>query len=90
MITDILISLFNLFMKIILFLLPTWTIWPHQLLDGLTYFTTTISNFNFIVPIDSLFQAIQFVVHFEEMYLSTKLILKVWNYFRGTGSGLDI
>ena len=90
MIITLLLYLITAFLTTIVWLLPTWTLWPDTLLDGLTYFFTAIAKFNFIFPIDSLFAVILFIVNFEVLYLTVKLIMKIFNYARGTGSGLDI
>jgi hypothetical protein len=74
----------------VVFILPTWSIWPASLLTGLTYFFTAVAKFNFIFPIDTLFTVILFIINFEVLYLTAKLIMKVFNYVRGTGSGLDL
>lgn len=78
------------FISFIVLLLPTWSIWPDSLLTGLTYFFSSLAKLNFIFPIDTLFTVLLFIVNFEILYFSSKLVMKLFNYFRGTGSGLDI
>lgn len=78
------------FIGIITFILPTWTIWPADFLTGLQYFASSLAKFNFIFPVDSLFAVLLFIINFEVVYFTAKIILKLFNYFRGTGSGLDI
>lgn len=90
MITSLLLTLIYYLLLIICSILPTYQIWPNELLDGLTYFFSQLSNFNFIFPIDSLFSAIVFFVSFEALYLTAKLIMKVFGFARGTGTGLDL
>lgn len=93
MITDI-------FLYIISFLIGTvgnimtaiasdFSIWPPVLLNGLTYFFTQLMNWNFFIPIDSLLQAIKFLIDFLASYVSIKLLLKLFNFARGS-DGLDI
>jgi len=90
MITDLLIYIVSAFIQAITFILPTWTPWPSALLEGLTYFFTNLAKFNIIFPVDTLLTVLAFVINFEVIYFSSKLIIKILNFFRGTGSGLDI
>jgi hypothetical protein len=90
MISSALIYIFSAFLSVIVFLLPSWSVWPTDLLSGLSYFATSLAKLNFIFPIDSLFTVLLFVINFEVLYFTAKIIMKVFNYFRGTGSGLDI
>lgn len=90
MITDIFIYLIRIFIDFVVWLLPTWTVWPTALLDGLTYVFASMAKLNFILPIDSLFAVLLFFIQFEVLYLGAKLVMKLFNFIRGTGSGLDI
>jgi len=90
MITNILILVLTYFLKAVCFLLPTWQIWPDSLLTGLNYFFSSIAKFNFLFPIDTLFQVLIFFISFEALYFSAKIVMKIVNFFRGTGSGLDL
>lgn len=90
MITDLLIYILRLIIDTIVFVLPSWTVWPPDLLNGLNYTAQSLAKLNFIFPIDSLFTIILFVITFETLYLSSKIILKVFGFIRGSGSGLDI
>jgi hypothetical protein len=90
MITDIIIFIISSFINLITTILPTWQIWPTAFLDGISYISSQIAVFNFIFPIDTLFTVILFFISFEVAYMTAKIIIKVLNFFRGTGSGLDI
>ena len=90
MIANLFIYLATIMVKTIAIILPEWQIWPQTFLDALSYFFTEIAKWNYIFPIDSLFAVLTFVIGFEVAYFTAKLVLKVFNYFRGTGSGLDI
>jgi hypothetical protein len=90
MITSLLLYLITLFISLIVLILPSWEVWPDSLLTGLTYFFGSITKFNFIFPVDSLFAVIIFIINFEVLYLTAKLVMKIFNYIRGAGSGLDI
>lgn len=90
MITTLLLLIITYFMNFLCFILPTWQIWPQSLLDGLTYFFQQLAVFNFIFPVDTLFTVLIFILNFEILYFTAKLTMKLFNYIRGTGSGLDI
>jgi len=85
-----LLYILTFFISIIVLLSPTFTPWPADLLTGLEYFFYSLAKLNFIFPIDSLFSVLLFIIYFEVIYFTAKIILKVFNFFRGTGSGLDI
>lgn len=90
MILTLLLYLVSFLIAGIVFLLPSWTIWPEAFLTGITYFLNCLATINFIFPIDSLFTVILFLINFEVLYFSAKLVIKFFNFVRGTGSGLDI
>jgi hypothetical protein len=90
MIIDIILYILGQFIHFVAYLLPTWEVWPDTLLYGLTYFFNAVANFNFIVPVDSLFTVILFIINFEVAWFGAKLLMKLFNFIRGTGSGLDI
>lgn len=90
MITTILLNIFSYIMGIIVMILPTFTVWPQVLIDGLQYMCTSVAKLNFILPIKEWFDIILFFINFSVTYLTAKLILKAFNFLRGTGSGLDI
>jgi hypothetical protein len=90
MITDIIIFIISSFINLITTILPAWQIWPADFLNGVSYIFGQLAGFNFIFPIDTLFDVIIFFISFEVAYMTAKLIIKVLNFFRGTGSGLDI
>jgi hypothetical protein len=90
MIFTILFYILTLILQTVIIILPTWNVWPASLLDGITYFSSAIGTLNFIFPVDTLFAVILFIINFEALYFLSKLIMKIFNYIRGTGSGLDI
>lgn len=90
MIIDIVLYLIGYLLNFISIILPTWTIWPQTLLDGFSYFASAFARLNFLLPINTLFNCLSFLIGFEATYLSVKLTMKLFNFLRGTGSGLDI
>lgn len=93
MITDIFLYILALIMTMIFQISDTlsagWSVWPDSVLSGLTYFLQLLMTFNFIFPIDTLFDVIKFIISFEVIYLGVKLLLKLFNYIRGA-SGIEI
>ena len=85
MIITIFIYILSSIMGIIEKILPRYQIWPDVVLNGLNYFATTLSDFNILFPIDTLFQCMIFIGDFLSAYLIVRLILIVINFFRGTG-----
>lgn len=59
--------------------LPTWQIWPDSVLNGLYFFSSTLAQFNFIFPVDVLFQALIFFIIFFSLLLPIKILLKIFN-----------
>lgn len=90
MITTFFINLLGFILYVIISILPTFSVWPAELLAGLQYITQSFALLNFVFPVDQLFSALIWFIHFNALYLTAKLTLKVFNYIRGTGSGLDI
>lgn len=66
-----------------------WSIWPSSVLSGMTYFFTQLMNFNFLFPVDTFLAVLIFMVRFDVIYVGVRLLLKMFNWIRGSG-GLDI
>lgn len=93
MITDIFLYLVGLIMTLVFTISDSitgnWTVWPASFLNGLTYFFQQVMVFNFLLPIDTLFDVIKFVIAFEVMYLGVKILFKLFNFIRGA-SGIEL
>jgi len=89
MVIDIFLILIIWFLQLINYLLPNFSIWPTSLLIGITYLANAVMSFNFIFPIDKLFEVISFLIIFFSYFLSAKIIFMIINYIRGTDS-IDI
>jgi hypothetical protein len=87
---SLLFNIFAFIMTTVATILPTWTIWPQALIDGLTYIANSFAKLNFILPISEWFTILLFFINFSALYVSAKMILKAFNYLRGTGSGIDL
>jgi hypothetical protein len=77
-------------MSIVSVLLPHWQVWPATFLNGITYLSTACGTLNFLFPVADLTTVFIFIINFEVAYLTAKIVVKIFNYVRGTGSGLDI
>lgn len=62
-----------------------WTVWPSAVLDGLTYFFTNLMNFDFFLNIYQMLLAMKWLVGFLIIYISVRLLLKLFNFLRGSG-----
>lgn len=90
MLGDLFFYIISIMIKLAVFVLPSFTVWPQTLIDGLTYIFNALAKFNFILPVDTFFSALLFFIHFNALYLGAKLSLKLINFVRGTGTGLEI
>ena len=90
MITIIFLKILTGFISVISSVLPGWTVWPQQFLDGLNYLFSNLATFNFLFPVSDIFSILLFFINFEVLYFTSKIIMKTFNFFRGTGSGLDL
>lgn len=93
MITDMFLYILALIMTMIFQISDSissgWTVWPAGVLNGITYLFQQLMIFNFLFPIDTLFEVIIFIIKFEIFYLGVKILLKLFNYIRGA-SGIEI
>ena len=71
------------------FIAHGWSVWPSNVLDGLTYFFSHLMNWNFLLNTYALLQAISTLIKFLVIYVGVRLALKLFNWMRGAG-GIDI
>lgn len=74
MIIGIFIKILAFVLGIMAVILPTWKVWPDEITNGFSFFVSTISDFNFILPIDTFLTAVVFLVNFIGFILIVKLI----------------
>jgi hypothetical protein len=89
MIFTLIIYLFSFFISALVAMLPGWSLWPDILLTGVSYFCSCLAHFNFIFPVDTLFSVLLFLINFEILYFTSKLVIMFWNWIRGAG-GINI
>jgi hypothetical protein len=90
MITSMILYLFSFLLSLLSsmtdFLAQGWSVWPASVLNGLTYFFSLLMDWDFLINTSQLLTATKWLMDFEIIYLSTKLLLKLFNWIRGTGS----
>lgn len=65
------------------------SIWPPIVLQGLTYFFTSLMKIDFVLNIVQLLTSMKWLVGFLIVYVLIKLFLKLINWLRGSGE-LDV
>jgi len=89
MITDVILYTFSFLLGVIgniaVFLSQGWSIWPPSVLNGFTYFFTTLMSFNIILPIKDWLGQLLFLMNFDAIYVSIKLLMRIFNFVRGSG-----
>jgi len=85
MLFDAIFYLLGSILSIVSAIAPTWVIWPQTLLDGVNYFAVAIAKLNFLLPIDTLFDCIEFFAGFLAAYYSVKGLVSLVNWIRGAG-----
>jgi hypothetical protein len=68
------------------FIARGWSPWPASVLDGLTYFFVNLMKFDFIFNIRQLLLAVKWVILFDLIYICVRLLMKLINWARGSGS----
>jgi hypothetical protein len=71
------------------FIANGFSIWPDNVINGLTYFFTALTNWDFILNTTEMLKAIKWSIYFDIVYVSIKLLLKLFNWIRGSGE-LDV
>lgn len=78
MLIDLLANLITLFFGAIANILPTWQVWPADLLNGIAYFFGTLKTLNFILPIDIFFNCLLMLTGFLLVFYPVKMLLKLF------------
>lgn len=79
----------SIFSSLRFFIAQGWSIWPSNVLDGLTYFLTQLMNWDFLLNITELLTALKWLLGFIIIFLGVKLALKIANWIRGA-SGIEL
>ena len=89
MIVTLALYLLGYFISFFTLLLPTWQLWPDQVFDAVRYFADGIMSLNsilLVVPV--IYIAFVWFLRVLIYYFTFRLLVKIFNYFRGTGDGL--
>ena len=89
MVIDMILWLVGFLIKIVALVLPPIQVLPEIVFDAVGFFAGILARFDFLFPIETLFEALSFFLAFLIVYFSVKIITKALNYLRGTGSGLE-
>lgn len=65
--------------------LPHFSIWPQSILNAIVYLINSLAIINFILPMDTFFYCVNFFIGFLILYYGAKLLVSIFNYFRGSG-----
>lgn len=77
--------LFDSVVFIMQFIAKDFSVWPDNVLNGFTYFFTSLMNFDFILNTTELLNMLKYLIAFDVIYISIKLLLKLFNWVRGSG-----
>jgi hypothetical protein len=83
MFIDILLNMFSSVILAIAKVLPTFSIWPAIVTNGIRDFCGYIMKLNWIFPADSFLHALGFFIEFVGWYFFAKLIIWFFNWARG-------
>lgn len=71
------------------FVAGNFSIWPSTVLNGLTYFFSSLMKLDFILNIYQMLTSLKWLIAFLIVWVSIKLLLKLFNFGRGSGE-IDI
>lgn len=86
MIIDVILYIFGSFIGWIGLLLSEYSIYPQNLLNGISFFGQKIATLDFFIfDIPAIMTIFLFVLQFEIYYFFALKIVSVINFFRGGG-----
>jgi hypothetical protein len=92
MLTNIILYVFSFLIgtlgQIVIFISQGWHL-PSAVFDATTYFFSFLMKFNIIVPMDQWLTALKWSIGFDAVYVAVRLVMKIFNYVRGSG-GIEI
>jgi hypothetical protein len=83
MFIDFVLGLMSNIISALADVLPTFSVWPVIVTNGITDVCTAFMKLNWIFPMDALLDALSFFIDFLGWYFFAKLIIMIFNYFRG-------
>jgi len=82
MIVDIILLITAAIFSALVFILPGWTVWPADLLNGITYFFSLFGTLNILIPglAADLLALLLFYTRFEAAYFTARKIVQLFNF----------
>lgn len=84
MIVDFIILLFSYVIQAIAWFLPNWNL-PNSFYEFTNQVFNDIYSLNYLLPIDTFFEIIKYVIYFELLIIMLKIASGVISYWRGGG-----
>lgn len=78
MITNYFLNFVGFILKMFSMILPNWSVWPDVVQTSFAYLVSTVSNFNIILPIDTFFTCLIFIINFTCYLVITKIIIIIF------------
>lgn len=86
MILDIGLYLFGTIINWLIILLPDFSIYPDQLLNGISFFGEKMASLDFFIfDVPAFMVIFLFILQFEIYYFLALKIASIANFFRGSG-----
>jgi len=86
MLVDIIIYVFATLISWTASILPTWTLWPPIVLESVAFFGQQMQKLNFFIfDVPAIMVIVVFLLYFEIYYFTTRKIVSLINFFRGSG-----
>ena len=85
MITETLLTILKNLLLFILRLLPSASSLPSGIDSAFSYFSGIFSQVNYLIPLDTLFSLLSFILVFEASIFLFHMLNFIYNKFRGSG-----
>lgn len=86
MIVDIVLTIITWFLKALNSILPTYSVYPGQLLEGLKYFFSQMMVLNNLFPMDTILNCMSLFSTILFWFFTAKIVIICLGYIRGTNS----
>lgn len=90
MIVSALIYIIGFFIAAWAFVLPNFSLWPAKVFTAFEYLVQPFGDLAHVFPpLFELYEAIDFFLTFLIYFITIRLFIKLLNYIRGAGQGLE-
>jgi len=83
MVISILFYIIGFILNVLAGLLPVWSIYPPEILEGFQYFASCLMQLNFFIDTYSICCAIVFLAQFFAVYYGVVLLVSIISAIRG-------